>query len=305
MLDSTYTGRFAPSPSGPLHMGSLLSALASYLDAKKRMGRWLVRMEDIDPPRELPGADIMILETLRNHGLHWDGGVVYQSRREKHYKAVLNHLVSQRYAYACDCTRQRLQSLKYKYDGHCRDRSDCTKPFALRIRVDHLPSITKDTVTANIQFIDGIQGYQSDNLETSGDFVIHRKDGLFAYQLAVVVDDIHQNISHIIRGYDLLETTSRQIFLYTILGKPSPSYSHIPVLTDPNGTKLSKQNKAPALDPSSPKTNIRVALKYLGVDIPDSYDNLSSILSEAILRWSPVNLQGKTTIIQNTNDAHF
>ena len=207
---ASYIGRFAPSPTGPLHLGSLFTALASYLDARANHGRWLVRMEDIDPPREIPGAADTILRQLENHGLHWDDSVLYQSQRLRAYQQAVADLVDKQLVYYCQCTRARLRSLNGIYDGHCRSQklltadSNATKSSAIRILV---PDLT-------ITWADLIQGPCSENLAKScGDFIVVRRDGLFAYQLAVSVDDGYQGITHIIRGDDLLDSTPRQIYL--------------------------------------------------------------------------------------------
>lgn len=260
-----YIGRFAPSPSGPLHFGSLVCAVASYLHAKRNNGQWLVRIEDIDPPREQAGASDEILRCLEAHGLHWDGEVEYQSQRNDLYLTTLNWLKDEELTYPCACTRKRLTPLNGRYDGHCRVHPPSKKtPAAIRLKTDNLPQAFLN-VPAQINFFDEVCGEISEDLtETCGDFVIHRKDGLFAYQLAVVVDDIAQNVSHVVRGQDLLDTTARQIFLYQLLRKPAPQFCHIPVVLDKNGNKLSKQNHAPALDNKNWKENLKKACAFLG-----------------------------------------
>ena len=198
MSTRSLTGRFAPSPSGPLHFGSLLAAVASFVDARAAGGRWLLRMEDIDPPREMAGADKLILSTLEQHGLHWDGAVLYQSTRHARYREVLDDLLARGQIYRCACTRARLISLHRVYDGYCRQHPPpADAACALRLQ---LPE-------KSVVFDDRIQGVQVQHLAEAGDCIIHRKDGLFAYQLAVVVDDIDQGVTDIVRGNDILPST--------------------------------------------------------------------------------------------------
>lgn len=276
-----YIGRFAPSPTGPLHFGSLVCALASYLDAKHHGGKWLLRIEDIDPPREQPGAADSIKRTLEAHGLYWDGEVRYQSQRSEAYWDCLNELKKLDLIYPCNCTRARLANLNGPYDGHCRRHPPAAgDACALRLKVSDLPD-TFHHISSNIEFCDRACGVQSENIETiSGDFVIHRKDGFFAYQLAVVVDDIDQGITDVVRGDDLLDTTARQIFLYRILGKKPPSYAHIPVIRDEYGNKLSKQNHAPTIDKIHAQKNVFNALCSLGYQ-PDKEQLITELLTMA------------------------
>lgn len=264
---SNYIGRFAPSPTGPLHMGSLVCALASYLDAKRHRGQWLVRMEDIDPPREVPGAAHAILTSLRSHGLLWDGEVRWQSERTQAYQTALTALQERDLLYPCTCTRKRLTPLGGRYDGYCRHHPPTgDQPAALRVKVTDA-----DASPTHQQFTDRIVGLvQEDLAQTVGDFVVHRKDGFFAYQLAVVVDDIDQQISHVVRGDDLLSTTTRYLYLYHCFRAQAPSFAHIPVVRDARGLKLSKQNHAPALDDQTPVENLLCALKYLDIHLPQT-----------------------------------
>lgn len=208
MTDTHYIGRFAPSPSGELHFGSLIAALGSYLQARARHGRWLVRIEDIDPPREVPGAAETILRQLEHYGLHWDGDVLWQSQRHHAYREALAWLHEQGLSYYCTCTRARIQSIGGIYDGHCRELHHGPDNAAVRIRQQH-------PVT---QFTDLLRGIiHADEKLAREDFIIHRRDGLFAYNLAVVVDDHFQGVSEIVRGADLIEPTVRQISLYQLL----------------------------------------------------------------------------------------
>lgn len=273
-----YVGRFAPSPSGPLHFGSLVCALASYLDAKSHDGRWLLRIEDIDPPREQPGAADAIKRTLQAHELLWDGDVIYQSERTEAYQTVLQELERADLIYRCDCTRKRLTPLHGRYDGHCRHNPPpALKPAALRLKVSELPEPFSH-LSSYTSFRDRVRGLQQEAIEqVSGDFVVHRKDGLYAYQLAVVVDDINQGITDVVRGDDLLDTTAKQIYLYRLLGAPPPSFAHIPVIRDSRGHKLSKQNHAPAVDDTQALANLRSALLALGISPPEG-----STIREAI-----------------------
>lgn len=274
-------------------MGSLVCALASYLDAKAHGGTWLVRMEDIDPPREQQGASTEILECLQRHHLHWDGDVLFQSTRAKAYSQTLNTLREHQLAYPCNCTRKRLAPLNGRYDGHCKHHTPAP-PAALRL---HLTRAAELGLSLEQHFEDGLQGPQQENLDHNGDFVIHRKDGLFAYQLAVVVDDIAQGISHIVRGSDLLDTTARQCALFEVLGKAPPNYSHIPVLNDANGNKLSKQNHAPAIDNGNVVDNLIRALQFLGFPCPTANDP-ETLLTWAQSHWLTVreSLKGKRHI---------
>jgi glutamyl-Q tRNA(Asp) synthetase len=278
-----YVGRFAPSPSGRLHLGSLVCALASYLEARSQRGEWLVRMEDIDPPREEPGAQDAILRTLEAHGLHWDREVLRQSTRHQAYRELLAELQNAQLCYRCSCNRRRLQSLAGPYDGHCRRHPPAPdEAAAMRLKVSDLPNGFH--CTSCIHFDDGIHGPCTEDLyNTCGDFVIHRKDGLFAYQLAVVADDIFQGITHIVRGSDLLDTTARQVYLFHLLGEQAPHYSHIPVLVDQQQQKLSKQNRAPAVDDASAGANLWHACHCLGLSPPTA---LRSASPPALLEWA-------------------
>ncbi len=251
-----YIGRFAPSPTGPLHFGSLTAALASYLDARANQGKWLVRVEDLDPPREPPGSAELILQQLQDLGMSWDDEVLYQSSRLDAYEEVLNQLRDEGRCYPCDCTRPQIREMGLVYNGACRERAtNVKKPFALRIRTD----------SREIAFEDEIQGRLAQKLEADvGDFVIRRKDGLFAYQLAVVVDDEFQDITHVVRGWDLLDSTPRQIYLQKLLNYRTPRYMHIPVIVDETGQKLSKQAFAPSIQTDRASEAIFSALTFLG-----------------------------------------
>lgn len=276
-MTAPYTGRFAPSPTGPLHFGSLIAALASYLDARAAGGRWLVRMEDLDPPREMAGAADHILRQLEQHGLHWDGEVLWQSRRGEAYEAIIADWLTRERAFFCRCSRRDVHAMGGAYNGHCRRLGLASRGNAVRVVVP------ADTV---VTFDDLIQGPQRQRLETAfGDFVIRRRDGFYAYQLAVAADDAHQGISHVIRGSDLLDSTPRQIFILGLLGAPAPVYGHIPVAVNPGGQKLSKQNLARSLDHHSPAGNLLRALGWLGL-APESGESCpETILAAAVERW--------------------
>jgi glutamyl-Q tRNA(Asp) synthetase len=253
--ERAYRGRFAPSPTGPLHLGSLIAAVASYLDARHHRGEWLVRMEDIDPPREQAGAAETILSSLHRHGLEWDGEVLFQGTRSAAYDEALAQLQASGLLFRCRCTRQQLGP-----DGCCGGRcasldDDFEGPVALRVRVAPETVITLD---------DAVQGHSEWPLgQTHPDFIVRRKDALYAYQLAVAVDDVAQGITHVIRGSDLLDSTPRQVYLMQCLGAEPPHYGHFPVITDADGHKLSKQNHAPALEDDEADANLRLALAFL------------------------------------------
>ena len=267
-------------------MGSLVSALASYLHAHSMAGKWLVRMEDLDPPREQPGAADAILHSLEDHGLHWDGSVIYQSQRLAAYDEVLHYLRAQNLVYPCNCTRQDLQNMGGVYNGRCRTRSvDIRQPHALRLKLYDLP---RTLSSEQLVFNDLIQGRQQQNLRTeAGDQIVRRKDGLIAYQLAVVVDDIAQQITHIIRGADLLDVSARQIFLFQQLDASPPEYGHVPLVLNAQGQKLSKQNFAPPLESGTAGHNLWQALRFLGQKPPEELNNASvnEVLCWARAHW--------------------
>ncbi len=270
-----YRGRFAPSPTGPLHLGSLIAALASFLDARRHNGCWLVRMEDLDPPREVPGAAADILCSLQHHGLHWDEEVMYQSTRADVYATALATLDT---LFTCDCSRAMLDA-----DGACRGKCrgrqrEIAGRGAVRVSVP---------AACAIQFTDRLQGPMVVALgAVQPDFVVQRRDGLTAYQLAVVVDDAAQDITHVVRGSDLLTSTPRQIFLQQQLGYSTPHYCHVPVITTLRGQKFSKQNHAPALANEFAAHNLRHALRFLGqCPPPDSLTCVERILAHAVEHW--------------------
>ncbi|EAQ97321.2 glutamyl-queuosine tRNA(Asp) synthetase [Congregibacter litoralis KT71] len=268
-----YRGRFAPSPTGPLHMGSLLTALASYLHARSASGLWLLRIEDIDPPREVPGASDSILRSLEAHGLHWDESVLFQSTRLDAYAEALNTLKASGRLFPCSCTRATLGP-----GGSClrRCKPGPDDPTALRIQLDE-----------SMGFEDQILGTQAPPGE-SGDLVLRRKDGLYAYALAVVVDDARQGVTHVVRGADLLPQTFAQLELLTLLHSPRPDYAHLPIVCDHRGTKLSKQAGAPAIDDKRALNNLRDALRLLRQPCADSpAATVDELLVQATADWDP------------------
>jgi glutamyl-Q tRNA(Asp) synthetase len=289
-----YVGRFAPSPTGPLHFGSLLSAVASYLDARCHGGRWLLRIEDIDPLRAQAGADRQIIRALEAYGFEWDGEPYYQSRRIGVHRSIVQRLVETARAYRCGCSRQDLEGchrgpLGIIYPGYCRD--GCTaSEAAVRLRTDDRP----------VEFTDRLQGLQSQRLETeSGDFVILRRDGRIAYQLAVVADDHDQGITHVVRGIDLIHSTPRQIYLQRLLSYTTPVYAHIPVAENHAGQKLGKSTGAPAVPLDEVRPPLVAALAALGQKPPDDLGDasLDSVWRWAIARWSLERLASRKAIV--------
>ncbi len=285
MTVTEYRGRFAPSPSGPLHFGSLVAALGSYLDARSQDGVWLLRMEDIDPPREEPGAADSILATLELFGMEWDGQVLYQSSRIDAYANAAESLFSSGLAYRCSCSRREIQDSVFKgsegliYPGTCRNGHDPSREV-------HTLRVITDSV--EIGFADLIHGRFKQDLEHDvGDFVIRRADGLYAYQLAVVVDDAFQNITNIVRGSDLLFSTPRQVYLQQLLGLPKTEYTHLPLVMGDDGRKLSKQSLAWPVDTSNPLTTLLNAAEFLGQKPDrDRPSNLNEFWEWAIAAWS-------------------
>ncbi len=252
-----YKGRFAPSPTGAMHFGTLLAAVGSYLQAKKNNGEWIIRMEDVDLTRKVAGADSDILHTLEAFGFEWQGEVLYQSTQNEYYENTLQQLIKQSLVFPCLCTRKQLaETGSTIYPGICRQHQLPEKnAHALRL-------ITQDI---NITFHDTIMGQQSQNMALQcGDFIIKRRDGLFAYQLAVVVDDAMQGISEIVRGTDLLDSTPRQIYLQQLLGYHTPTYCHLPLAVDASGNKISKSEGAAKVDIKNKENLLCEALKFLG-----------------------------------------
>ncbi len=274
MGSQNYIGRFAPTPSGPLHFGSIVAALASYLDARHNGGKWLLRIDDIDTPRVRAGSDRKIIDTLEILGLEWDGDIVYQSRRMELYEQALAQLSDGDMLYRCWCPRRITKGRPYP--GTCRARTETAgKPYALRVKIPDSP----------ILFTDVIQGRLTGRLnELTGDFILRRSDGLIAYNLAVVIDDAAQHITHVVRGADLLDTTFNQVYLQSTLNLPTPVYAHHPLAVDGRGRKISKQDGATdVLAGVSPETVLLRALRFLG-QTPDA--KLAQAGKRDILDWA-------------------
>ena len=282
-----YIGRFAPSPTGPLHLGSLYTALASFLQARSQQGLWLLRIDDLDTPRNVKGSADSILKTLDAFGLHWNGSVVYQSQTLDVYHEILDQLVKDKLIYPCTCSRKTLTAI---YSGVCRDKQTLPKsPYSFRIKTDN----------RSISFTDELQGLISHNLAEHGDFIVKRKDDIIAYQFAVVIDDDRQHINHIVRGYDLLDSTPRQIYLQQLLRLVTPGYMHVPVIIDEQGYKLSKQTHATAVDLKKPHAVIFKLLSLLKQNPPDELQHAppTELLSWAIEHWNPGMLINCRTIL--------
>lgn len=290
MTSTGYRGRFAPSPTGDLHIGSLIAAVGSYLAARSLQGEWWVRIEDIDPPREIAGASDRILRALDRFGFEWDS-LSYQHDRLELYEASLDTLRKAGIAYPCDCSRKTLAEVAGSiYPGTCRNRSTPAHGrFAWRMRTD----------SARITFTDGLQGSIDYNLPVqSGDFVIKRADDFYAYQLAVAVDDALQGMTDVVRGVDLLDSTPRQIYIQQQLGLASPRYTHLPVLVNPLGQKLSKQTFATPLNLADPVPQLWLALRVLGQHPPDElrHSGLAGLWDWAIRHWNPASLPSQREI---------
>ena len=282
---SNYRGRFAPSPTGPLHFGSLVAALGSYLDARHRQGVWLVRMEDLDREREIKGAADQILRSLEGFGFEWDETVLYQSQRTEAYQAALEGLRDNGYAYPCACSRKQIAeeasigSEGPIYPGTCRTG------LAAGARARSIRLLTQDK---EVTLVDRVQGPVSQNPEREvGDFVIRRADGYYAYQLAVVLDDAWQSINQVVRGADLLSSTPRQCYLQQLLDLPRPQYAHLPLAVDATGRKLSKQYRDAPVDPRQPLDALLQALQFLGQEPPPERPaDLADFWRWAIAQWS-------------------
>ncbi|RJG42075.1 tRNA glutamyl-Q(34) synthetase GluQRS [Motilimonas pumila] len=282
-----YIGRFAPSPSGELHFGSLLAALGSYLQAHHQGGHWLVRMEDIDPPREVAGAADSILATLERFGLNWHGTVMYQSQQNERYQATLEQLRQQGLTYACRCTRAQIKQAGGFYQGHCQSLNLPVEQSAIRLR----------TTQPVYQFDDLLQGVtRIPKALAEEDFIIHRKDGLYAYNLAVTLDDIAQGITQVVRGADLLVPTGRQIALMQQLSANVPEYVHLPLAVTAPGMKLSKQNHAPSIAQQDIMQTTWHALSFLGQLPPalSEFAHQSDLLAWAITNWQLDKVANKT-----------
>ncbi len=295
-----YIGRYAPSPTGPLHFGSLIAAVASYCDAKANAGKWLLRIEDLDKPREITGAVHTILRQLEAFGFEWDGAVIYQSQRNQYYADAFNQLQKQQLIYPCTCTRKEITDSSNHlgieglvYPNTCLQHA--IKPntaAAFRIK----------TNAGKICFNDAIQGKICQTLNTDiGDFVLKRADGLFTYQLAVAVDDAAQGVTHIVRGADLLASTPRQIYLQQLLRLTHPIYTHVPIASNATGEKLSKQTQAPAIDTRLIRQTLFHALDFLGQNPPAEIKNTqpNEIWNWAIKNWQLSNIPRQKCIFYN------
>lgn len=292
-----YVGRFAPSPTGLLHIGSLVGALASYLDAKFNNGLWYVRIDDLDPPREIPGAAEAILESLTKHGLNWDGAVLWQSHRQSAYQTAVSQLISDGRAFYCNCSRLKIQGENGIHSGKCTpavtDRPFSENKDGLAVRV-----VGDDK---HVEFTDRIQGNYFQNIrEDIGDFVLQRKDSLYAYQLATVIDDAFQGITHIVRGSDLLSSTPRQIFLQSTFGLPTPEYCHVPVIVNKQQQKLSKQTFAKALSNKDVVENLLQALAYLRQPMPPPKltHKAADVLQWSVKHWDLASIPKQLTVAE-------
>ncbi len=291
-----YRGRFAPSPSGPLHFGSLVAATASYLQALSNDGEWLLRVEDLDPPREVPGATELIIDSLRAHAFQWHGPIHHQSTHLAEYHAIVEQLLTAGLAYRCRCTRDEVRRTATAigktgpvYRGTCRELDHAAAaeiPDAVRLR----------TGNSTVKFNDILQGEISCQVaESIGDFIIRRKDGLIAYNLAVVIDDAREGITEVVRGCDLLDVTPAQIELQHALELPVPAYMHVPVVINKHGQKLSKQTGAMPIDDQQPGKNLFAALRFLDQEPPDGLNNETPemIWAWAQKHWRPHKLVAK------------
>ena len=300
-----YKGRFAPSPTGPLHFGSLIVATASYLEAKINFGDWIIRLEDLDKPREVAGATTSILQTLEAFGFEWKGEMLFQSQRIEAYQAALDNLKIRNLVYPCCCSRKEIAdsatgvgSEGLIYPGTCRN--GLSKRNILK-RSDHLAYRIKVAQIA-LEFNDAIQGKITQNLATDiGDFVLKRADGLFAYQLAVVLDDAMQGITHVVRGADLLGSTPRQIYLQQLLDLTTPHYSHVPIACNVRGEKLSKQTLAQAVDTKNTNQHLWKALTFLGQSPSQDlqHERLDVVWEWAKAHWALCNVPKQRAIIVN------
>lgn len=293
-----YVGRFAPSPTGPLHFGSLVAAVASYCDAGAHGGQWLLRMEDLDKPREVQGAADGILRTLEAFGFAWDAKIIYQSQRTELYESALQTLKAKRLVYPCTCSRKEIadSAIASGIEGAIYPKTCLNHALKTNIHAAYRAL----TLDENIVFLDGIQGEIIQNLARDvGDFILKRADGLFAYQLAVVVDDAAQGVTHVVRGADLLDSTPRQIYLQRLLGYATPRYAHVPVASNAAGEKLSKQTLAKPIDMRPPEHALFDALGFLGQQPPAEIKNatLDEVWQWAIAHWRISNIPKQRAII--------
>ncbi|SFM61470.1 glutamyl-Q tRNA(Asp) synthetase [Nitrosomonas communis] len=287
---SVYRGRFAPSPTGPLHLGSLVTAVASYLEARTHNGEWLIRIEDVDSTRVMPDSSRKILHALESFGMNWDGEVVYQSQRHASYQAALAELNKNGLIYPCACSRREIADAAVMsiegpvYPGRCRNGLSSNlagRPHTLRVK----------TECSQIEFVDHLQGKVDQCVESEiGDFVLRRADGIYTYQLAVVVDDAWQGMTHIVRGVDLLHSTPRQIYLQKLLGYKTPAYLHLPLVVNKQGEKLSKQTLAAPVDLTRPLPQLVATLRFLG---QNPLDELVEGDITSFWQWAQANWQAE------------
>jgi glutamyl-Q tRNA(Asp) synthetase len=284
-----YVGRFAPSPTGDLHLGSLYAAVASYLDARANAGSWLLRIEDVDRAREVPGSAANILNTLEAFGFEWDGEIVRQAERTAHYAAALDALRARGLTFECSCSRLTLAE-EDRYPGNCRERPLIADvPTATRLRVD----------PGYVQLADRIQGiYRQDVASAVGDVIIKRRDQLFAYLLAVVVDDAAQGVTHVVRGADLLDNTPRQIYLQRLLGLPTPAYAHVPVLVEADGGKLAKSARSVRAEAHVALPQLALIFELLGLQPPAALKTatIRAAWAWAIERWDVKRVARRLTL---------
>ncbi len=291
----SYVGRFAPSPTGPLHLGSIVTAIASFLHARQTGGEWLVRIEDIDPPREVRGAADDILRTLESFGLDWDRSVLYQSSRQDAYRETAEQLLAAGRAFRCACSRSTVRAandaISGRYPGTCRDKRRTGPDTAIRVRVAE---------SSTIRFVDGLQGAQATRLDaTTGDYIVLRRDGLPAYHLAVVLDDAAQGVTTIVRGVDLLDSTAAHVHLQGVLGVPTPAYWHLPIVVNERGQKLAKQTGAAPVSAGEPGVAVRV-LELLGLTVPTELraEPPRSLWQWATTRWRIESLRDRRAITE-------
>ena len=287
-----YVGRFAPTPSGQMHFGSLVTALGSFLQAKSQNGRWLLRIEDIDPLREVAGASGSILRCLEAHHLFWDHEVIYQSNRSDLYNEKIQYLTEQGFTYHCQCSRTQLVNLKFGQTCVCAKQNLNNENSAIRFRHHNIHQQFFDELLGQVNF---------PKLDIPAQFAIKRKDNLFAYQLAVVVDDIQQGITEVARGADLLDATLFQLALYQAFDRPAPKFLHFPVVVTGPGKKLSKQNHACEINSNDARTNLTNALEFLGFLLPKELQRGSTqnILNWALCEWDLRKIPAKTECIDN------
>lgn len=283
---SDYVGRFAPSPSGPLHLGSLSTALGSYIQARVNKGKWLLRIDDLDTPRVAEGSIQQILESLESHGLHWDDSVVFQSNRSDLYSQTLTALSANKLTYRCECSRQQVKQAGQFYAGTCRVKATVSEPCAIRF-------VNKTSIQ---NFEDKLLGQLTvDPIAASEDFVLRRRDGLIAYHLASVADDIQMGVTEVVRGADLIVPTACQIALLKALEANLPSFRHLPLVTFSDGRKFSKQNHAPAIQDENAVDNLCSALRFLGFPVPSALTtgSVQSVIDWSLENWSLLTINTK------------